>query len=207
MIVKNENNVCIRTAIIEDLEEFMKLYLDHNFGISIHEKPTEYQERTIFNGIVTKKWLDEEILIITLDNKVIGYAAIQRKSKDKYYIGHMIIESKFRKQGFSRFLLDTIKQLAANDDSSVEADCLYGFNNFFLKEGFTKGYQDSNYIFNTSLSMKNTSLPAIFPSYEILQAIEQEKQQKEIDEFKESLKAFKLYFSDNPEEKNNSFKI
>ena len=138
----------IRKANINDINNnLLNLYIE---GYNMHyenrkdmflKKSDDDLKSYLIN---TLKNSSEIILVIEIDNKIIGYAAIQYKGKlEKYlWINEIIIDSDYRNKGYGKKLIDEINLFAfKNNCKRIELNC-WSFNEealkFYEKIGFNQ---------------------------------------------------------------------
>ena len=174
-----KNAITIRTIEEKDKGSYLRLYSETDFGSELfgEPKPPIYYEEQIITDIIEKRIISEEILILEKRNQLIGYAVVARESENIYHIGQLVITRKERNKGYGTFLLQIIKNLAANDNSNITLECLTSATSFFKKQGFEL-IGGASYIFKNNNKSYKPGI-SIFPPYDIIkQEIEQSEKQR-----------------------------
>lgn len=184
-----------KTAIIRKIEEkdkgnYLRLFNEESLGcISILEemKPSLWEEEKYVSGIIDNKNIDSQILVVEDNGEFIGYAAIQRATKNMYHIGEFVIKENKRGKGYGKKLLDTIKESAACDRCDITLECLTSARLFFEKQGF-KNIGSVNYRYQSKKKMINKT-SNLFVDYANIEESRKQEQEKERESFKKFLKS------------------
>ena len=138
----------IRIANDNDIDNnLLKLYIE---GFNMHyenrkdifiKKTNEELKKDLINVLKSREKI---ILVIEVDNIIIGYATFQCKNKvsNSFWIDEIIIDENYRNQGYGKKLIDELSIFAKKHNCQrIELNC-WSFNKdalkFYEKIGFTQ---------------------------------------------------------------------
>lgn len=190
MILYQDENRTVRTIEDGDCGAYLKLFNEEDFGcVSMNSnlKPSLYEEQEFLRKVIDKDIIDEEVLVIEEDKKIIGYVTISRPKEDLYHLGNIAIRKEYRNKGFGSLLLNVVKQLASQDKCDIKLECINGARTFFEHHGFSF-IAEGNYIYKSEkdkeLSLNVQMGKHIFPDYDMIEEERNKQTNNNISEFK-----------------------
>ena len=192
MNVYEKDDVVVRTVEENDIAQIVSLVYNEDFDYmrcSDYLKPNAYATLDILSNIVEKKKISMEALVIEDKGSFRGYAIIDRYSKHKYYITQIAVAPGYRRHGYGEVLIDVIKRLAYQDESSIGLNCYSNQSRKFYHA--MQIYEEGDYSYmewNGRDSNIKTYLPSIFTSYGEIIAERERETEESIKKFKKHLK-------------------
>lgn len=123
----------IREANINDIDNNLLSLLIQGYNLHYINRPDKFYKRTNerLKEILIEMLNSENILIIEVDNKIIGYVSYQFKEKNNnksLWIDELVIDDKFQGKGYGKNILNELESIAKNKDCSSVELCCWTFN-------------------------------------------------------------------------------
>lgn len=148
--------VNIRYAKLKDYKSVCRISKEMHL-YHVKNRPDIYKEarKTIYKNFFNELLKDEdiEVLVITLDEKIVGYAIVRYVDlkdvdllKDKYYayIDEICIRENFRRKGFGKILFNYIYDLVKSNGVDTLELGVWSFNKEALKFYKAMGMVEKN---------------------------------------------------------------
>ena len=141
-----------RQAIISDLEEMQKLYVETIQSVCKNDYNTAQIEAWISGVKNTERWVEviekQFVLLAIIENKIVGFGTL----KDGNYIDFFYIHKDFQRQGIADKLLAELELEAQKQHSKmITSDISITAKPFFEKKGFVAKAEQKNVRLNVEL--------------------------------------------------------
>lgn len=122
MILKQEENIIIRTMETKDEKEIYGLFSKESFGYlpMARENPAFHCEKLIeMEKIINKEILDKEYVILEKNNEIIAYIEVYQDDKDRIILNNIITKKQHRKKGYATYLLQFLVDYANQNNLKI----------------------------------------------------------------------------------------
>lgn len=141
-----------RQAIISDLEEMQKLYVETIQSVCKNDYNTAQIEAWISGVKNTERWVEviekQFVLLAIIENKIAGFGTL----KDGNYIDFFYIHKDFQRQGIADKILNELEIEARKHHSkTITSDVSITAKPFFEKKGFVAKAEQKNVRLNVEL--------------------------------------------------------
>ena len=141
-----------RNAVISDLEEMQKLYIETIQSVCKNDYNAAQREAWISGVKNTERWITvietQYVLLVIIENKIVGFATL----KDGDYIDFFYIHKDFQRQGIADKLLTALELEAQKQHSKmITSDISITAKPFFEKKGFVAKAEQKNVRLNVEL--------------------------------------------------------
>lgn len=127
MILKQEENMIIRTIEVQDKNEILEMFRKENFGFFgplADQKPSVYDEMRAIDNVLAKEELAEQYLILEIEGIIVTYMCVYQDRRDSIHIGSMITKEEYRNQGYGAYLLRFIIEYANQNNLTIRTETL-----------------------------------------------------------------------------------
>ncbi|MBL0735689.1 GNAT family N-acetyltransferase [Flavobacterium sp. GN10] len=134
-----------RNAVISDLEEMQKLYVETIQSVCKNDYNPEQIEAWTYGVKNKERWIEviekQFVLLAIIENQITGFGTL----KDKNYIDFFYIHKDFQRQGIADKILKELELEAKNQHSKIiTSDISITAKPFFERKGFAVKAEQRN---------------------------------------------------------------
>jgi ribosomal protein S18 acetylase RimI-like enzyme len=146
----------IREANLKDVDSnLLNLFI---YGYNLHyvnrkDKFNKKDKENLKNGLIDSLNGPDNILVLEIANKIIGYISFQYKGKVTkcVWIDELIIDENEQNKGYGKQLINEVRKIAKKDGCKSIEFCCWSFNNNAMNVYKKLGYREQRVIFEDKL--------------------------------------------------------